>query len=896
MTEGDILYLLRRHFTELTELKSEQFRRDPVAAIKAWSKFFSRIGDELIPADDLPGHLSATKKLLETETPDGWEEYYRQLQDICDIYPRYQEWKRAANAMDYADMIINCRQLLDQDRQIRQNIQDRYDTVLVDEFQDNNHALNLIMAQLVERHQSITVVGDEDQCIYRFRGASAYNYLDFQKRYGGHPNFRRIVLTTNYRSTQPILDLAEKVISGNPQRTPKKLVSATGSGRQPKLLIGPANNHVDAVAKYIYKGIESDIPLGDWAVLVRSHRQARQMAQGLKNRDLPTQYLTVNFFNLTSVRLILAWCDLLANNEAAQQAAYLIMRQALNRPPQREELQWFLTRIAGTHGIPPTIPELEPLCTQIDEMRAVSETWTAAEALWRIFTASGIFRTLRRAGFYGHRLALLNLGQLLELAHTFTRHYRDNSVHHFAHYLDVLRSVNAVETRYPKHPPQPDLVQVINVHQAKGREFSRVIIPYLTAQGFPKSYRSPKAAEDPPTSWLKHLDGQDDDPKAAHYEEELRIFYVAITRSEEELILLAPESRQSRFIRALPEEYFTMESISESQTTADKSPHDELATELRQRLSRELADGKFEQAHALVDALEMVRGHSRGRTIDWESNRLGADLRRTLETPEKSAIPPTDPLYLSASRITTYESCSLRYRFQYIDEIPQKDIDSPAMTVGRIVHAVLEEYHRPDQAEGARAILDILDRRWDPAAFSFQQEAAQYRREAEEMLKVYAARSAVAKPQVLVVEHRFEFQLDSVQIRGVIDRIDLEPGGGIGLVDYKTGRSFLTPKKARQELQLGLYAIYVEQAEEIELSGQQLGELPQNITYYYLRSEEPEVTVQFAAGDLDDHRNRVKATAEGIRAGEFEPTTDDWTCDHCDYKDLICPKFEQSEG
>ncbi len=339
-----------------------------------------------------------------------------------------------------------------------------------------------------------------------------------------------------------------------------------------------------------------------------------------------------------------------------------------------------------------------------------------------------------------------------------------------------------------------------------------------------------------------------------------------------------------------------MENISEPQITADKSPHDELATELRQRLSRELADGKFEQARSLVNALELVRNHSQGRTIDWDSHPLGADLRRELEPPEKPGRPPTDLLKLSASRITTYESCSLKFRFQYIDEIPQKDTDSPAMTVGRIVHSVLEEYHRPGQPEGGPAILNILDRQWDPAAFTYEQEAAQFRREAEKMLTDYAARSAAAKPQVLGVEHSFEFQLDNVQIRGVIDRIDLEPGGGIGLVDYKTGRSFLTPKKARQELQLGLYAIYVEQAQGVDLSGQPLGELPRNVTYYYLRSDEPEVQVQFAADDLDDHRARVKATADGIRDGIFEETGDDWTCQYCDYKDLICPKFEQPEG
>ncbi len=902
MTEGDILYLLRRHFVELTELKSAQFRRDPVAAIRAWSKFFSRLGDELIPADELPSQIAATGELLSKEAVNGWEEYYHQLQDIGAVYPHYQDWKRAANAMDYADMIIHCRQLIDQEPQIRREIQGRYDTIIVDEFQDNNHALNLIIAQLAQQHQSVTVVGDEDQCIYRFRGASAQNFLDFQKRYGRHPDFRRIILTTNYRSTQPILDLAESVISPNPHRTPKKLVSASGKGPRPRLLIGPATSHIDAVADYITKGTEQQIPLGEWAVLVRSHRQARQMARGLKQRDLPTQYLTVNFFTLPAIRLVLAWCDFLANNEAAQQACYPILKQALKRPPRPEELRWFLNRTASNHRresgdqrVPDAVAHLESLCIGLDRLRSASENLTAADALWQIYADCGIFRSLWRAGFYGHRLAMLNLGQLLVLAGTFTRHYRKNTIHHFAQYLDVMRSVNAIETHYPQHPPQPDLVQVINVHQAKGREFPRVIIPYLTAQGFPKSYLAPKTANEPPAGWLKHLAGEDSDPKSAHYEEELRIFYVAVTRTREELTLVAPESRQSRFIRALPEEYYTMDTVSEAGTPAEDSAHDELATELRQKLSRELADGAFEQAHALVDAMQLIRDHARGRAVDWESSPLGGNLRARLEAPESALPPGIESLQLSASRITTYEDCSLKYRFLYYDEIPLKETDSPAMMVGRIAHQVLEQFHRPDQPANDRGILDILDQKWVAEAFSFQQEAAQHRQEAEEMLLAYVQRLVTGEPRVLAVEHRFEFQLDDVQIRGVIDRIDQEPGGGVGLVDYKTGRSYLTPKKARQELQLGLYALYVGQAEGVELAGRPLGKLPEKVTYYYLRSDDPEVSVQFEAGDLDVHRERVKAAAEGIRSGIFEATTDDWTCEHCDYKDLICPKFEQSD-
>ena len=327
----------------------------------------------------------------------------------------------------------------------------------------------------------------------------------------------------------------------------------------------------------------------------------------------------------------------------------------------------------------------------------------------------------------------------------------------------------------------------------------------------------------------------------------------------------------------------------------DKPPvstHQELQTRLRQRLSQELADRRYPQAHELVKALEFVDQHERGLTPEWSVSPLGDELRGKLEGP--AATPPTgEPFTLSSSKIDTYEKCPLKYRFQHVDHVPSKDESSPALIFGKVVHEVLEAYHHTGNHQAQRPILDILEDTWTPGEFSFPQESDQHHQEAVDILTRYAARHPPDEPQIAAVEHPFEFEQSGVVIRGKIDRIDMDPSGRVTLVDYKTSRSPLKPAQAKREMQLGLYALYVAQASDVAVRGRSLGNLPDAGTYYYLREEEPEVTIRYQPGELSGHEERITAVVEGIRAGKFPTTEDTRTCDFCDYKDLVCPKWEQ---
>jgi RecB family exonuclease len=290
-----------------------------------------------------------------------------------------------------------------------------------------------------------------------------------------------------------------------------------------------------------------------------------------------------------------------------------------------------------------------------------------------------------------------------------------------------------------------------------------------------------------------------------------------------------------------------------------------------------------------------VEEHEAGLSPDFGSHPLGDELqRRLLPDAAEPAAPASQPpaLTLSASAIGSYETCPLQYRFARVDHIPGRE-ERPQLTFGRIIHAVLEAFHRPDRDEPRPEIADLLEQNWQSEGFTYPQEEAQHKEDAGKLLAVYQEHLAGTEPPVLAVEHRFTFSLNEVTITGRIDRIDLDDSGRIALIDYKTSRRKLTEKEARREPQMALYAMYILQAGEID--GRKVGGSAMDLTYYFLRDEEPEVTVSFDKEELADFRQRVAQAADGIRRRDF-PHRKGYHCNYCDYKDLICPAWEHPSG
>ena len=228
LEESEAIHMLLERFDELGPFKSDEFPLNPPkAVIDSFIPFFNRSRDELVNVAKKPTP-EIDNTIYKTET-------VAQIDDLKRIYPTFQKWKREMNVVDYGDMILLAFDLLKDNTSVLKNVQNQFQHVIVDEFQDNNFALNEIIGLIAKDHRQITVVGDEDQVIYSFRGANSYNISAFKNRFGGDP----IALEENFRSTQSILDIANESIKHNTERTETSLYAKNGiHGIKPKIFWG----------------------------------------------------------------------------------------------------------------------------------------------------------------------------------------------------------------------------------------------------------------------------------------------------------------------------------------------------------------------------------------------------------------------------------------------------------------------------------------------------------------------------------------------------------------------------------------------------------------------------------------------------------------------------------
>ena len=212
---SEAVHLLLSRFDELKPFQSDLFALNPQKAIlNSILPFYSRMKDELIDIKTLSIDDLLKKKVLNLELGN-------QLKDLKRIYPKLQKWKKDLRVIDYGDMISLAYELIISNKSALDSIRNQYKHIIIDEFQDNNYALNTIISLIVDAQNSITVVGDDDQVIYSFRGANSYNIQNFKNKYKSDPEFKIISLEQNYRSNQPILDVANSTIKKNNDRIKK---------------------------------------------------------------------------------------------------------------------------------------------------------------------------------------------------------------------------------------------------------------------------------------------------------------------------------------------------------------------------------------------------------------------------------------------------------------------------------------------------------------------------------------------------------------------------------------------------------------------------------------------------------------------------------------------------
>ena len=883
LDQSEAIHMFLEKFDQLEPFASDEFPLDPQRAVtESFIPFFNRTRDELIDPTTMNTPTPSDDGTITTEIAN-------QISDLKRIYPLFQSWKKDINVVDYGDMILSAYTMLSSDEALLRNVQDQYRHIVVDEFQDNNIALNKIMSLISGNRKFITVVGDDDQVIYSFRGANTYNIQAFKDQYKDHKKFSSIALEKNYRSSQPILDLANASISNNTERIVKTLSSGLKlPSNKPIRFWGEKEQQIEFLTSEIHHLVSEGNGYNDIAVLCRTHGQASGIIESLSQSHIPVQPQYMGLFNCAGVRDIIAWCQLVSRGTFQDSSLYRIIRNTcgyetahiifskFNRydPDPRFDQLLHDNETRNKH------PKLDDIIRSIEKLRSISQKRSAGEMVWDITQTIGTLRSSAKKYSMDDHYTLLNVGNLLKRAQDFTRRNKKNhSIVAFNIYLEAIMRSGGLPSIKPESYRSQDGVIVNTIHGVKGAEFPIVFIPFLRSASFPLNFRTTKRINRPPDSWLNYSQNIDLTPKEHHISEERRLFYVATTRAQKRLYLLVPEKATSPFIKELPD--ILMEDQIMVKTNSNSVSHSELKSKYEQHIQKALSREAYDQVKDYSLALKAIHAHEQGRTVALGDSVWEKELKRELEQEFEPPVP--ERIDLSASAIETYENCPLKFRLGRIDGIPQT-AKKPELVFGNIIHVVLQRFHEPEKELTKDRILRLLDEEWKKGEFDYVVREEKFKEQGIDILTRYYDMISNDPPNVLKTEEKFAFDIGPITIRGAIDRIDSTPDG-VTIMDYKTSK---TPSSAKSNLQLAVYSMYLEQLDDSKLGG-----LPLSASLYFLREEEKPVrSHSFTTDQIGETKEKIIEVTAGIKRKEFHAKTGKH-CDWCDYKNLACPAWEQ---
>ena len=508
------------------------------------------IDEKSFPVRNVLSIISNAKNdLMDAATFENVYKSDYRMSIIAKIYYRYQTKLRKNNAVDFDDIILNTVKILSENPDVLSKYQDKFQYILVDEYQDTNNSQYLLINLLAQANRNLCVVGDDDQSIYKFRGANIGNILNFEDDYS---DVQKITLDQNYRSTQNILDAANSVISNNKGRMGKSLWTSNGDGN--KVFVYTGTNEYDEaryIARQIKKHFDEQGSFSDCAILYRTNAQSRVIEEMLMRESVPYKVLSgLRFYDRKEIKDIIAYLRVVYNpnddvslariiNEPKRKIGNATLEKARNIAREKETSLYDVISHADDYPeFKTAIKKLLAFSEIIQSLIKLKDTVTIEDLTERILNDTGYMPALVMEDTTESKTRIENLGEFISVITEFEKNEETgNTLGEFLENISLVSDIDGYDEN-------EDSAVLMTIHSAKGLEFPIVFLSGLEEGLFPG---------------MRSMESDDD------IEEERRLCYVAITRAKEQLYITKTISRTihgktmpttaSRFFKEIPVEY-----------------------------------------------------------------------------------------------------------------------------------------------------------------------------------------------------------------------------------------------------------------------------------------------------------------------------------------------------
>ena len=834
-------WLLARQNLDKFDLDYYKSLGNPTKFIQALISHFSHCKDQEVYPEDYLEYADTLKT-----TDNGPEEMETaRITEVANAYHVYQRILLENGALDFGDLINYTLKLFKKRPLILKKYREKFKYVLVDEFQDTNWSQYELIKLLAEPNNNLTVCADDDQAIYRWRGASFSNIIKFQEDF---PKANQVSLINNYRSSQNILDKSYNFIKQNdPDRLEfrikinKKLIANTKEeGTVKHIHARNLDGEVGVVLKKILEILKNDkeANYNDFAILVRANDSAIPFIKALERANLPYQFLASRgLYSKPIILDIISYFKLLDNYHEGT-AVYRILNLPFLEIPEadiatitqfcrRKTISLFdaLGELELIPGISSkTKEQVAFVLSLIQKHSLMAREKGVSEVLVAFLEDSGYLKYLIHKD-ETEKIELAN--QFLNKIKAFEEANVEPTLKNFMAEMN-LELESGEEGKLQFDPEKgPDMIKVMTIHGAKGLEFKYVFLVNMVDRRFPTDQR--KDPIELPEALIKDIKPTGD----VHLQEERRLCYVAMTRAKKHL-------------------YFTSA--------------EDYGGQRKKKLSRFLSEMNYK---------------AEDDDSSKEKNGLLAEKLKPTERLKAKVSPQYMPEHFSYSQLAAFEKCPLQYKFGFILKVPTrgKSVFSFGKTMHNTLDAFLKWTNEDKKEDAFEKITNLYEENWIDEWYGSKKEKDEYYKNGKRIIKEFYAQFEKNQPKVLKIngqpalEMPFNLKVGGYTLYGVIDRID-ELDGGVQIIDYKTGQS-----KDKLDLdakeQLLIYQIAAQEVLHLK---------PKKLAYYYLDDGKMAAFLG-SEMELENQKEKIIKEIEKIKNSEFEPTPG-WQCQYCDFKDI----------